>query len=122
MPSESMFQGLRTAGYTVPDIEKARDWYTEALGVQPYFDEPFYVGFNVAGFELALDPDGTVGEGVAAYWGVESIESEYERLLELGAEPHKPVQDVGDGIKVASVKDPFGNVFGIIFNPNFKIP
>jgi hypothetical protein len=42
-------------------------------------------------------------------------------LLELGATSHEPVQDVGEGIKVATVKDPFGNVLGIIENPHFKI-
>ena len=52
---ESRLQGLRTVVYGVPDLERAKDWYTEALGVKPYVDEPFYVGFNVGGYELALN-------------------------------------------------------------------
>ena len=51
------FLGLRTAIYPVTDLAKARSWYSAVLGVAPYFDEPFYVGFNVGGFELGLDPD-----------------------------------------------------------------
>ncbi len=51
-----MFLGLRTAIYHVDDIERARDWYSSILGFKPYFDEPFYVGFNVAGYELGLQP------------------------------------------------------------------
>lgn len=116
------YQGLRTAVYAAPDLNKAKEWYTKVLGVAPYFDEPFYVGFNVAGYEFALDPDGVVGEGVTTYWGVEDVEEEHARLMELGATPHKPIQEVGGGIKVAAVKDPFGNVFGIIYNPHFKLP
>jgi catechol 2,3-dioxygenase-like lactoylglutathione lyase family enzyme len=53
-----MFQGLRTAIYHVADIEKAKQWYSTILGIKPYFDEPFYIGFNVAGYELGLHPDG----------------------------------------------------------------
>lgn len=59
--------------------------------------------------------------GVIAYWGVENIESEYERLLSLEAIEHKAVQDVGDGIRVGTVLDPFGNIVGLIRNPEFKI-
>ena len=49
--------GLRTALYRVTDLDKAKEWYRAVLGIDPYFDEPFYVGFNVGGFELGLDPD-----------------------------------------------------------------
>ena len=47
-----MFEGLRTAAYPVPDLEAGKKWYTEALGVEPYFSEPFYVGFDIGGYEL----------------------------------------------------------------------
>ena len=119
-----MFQGLRTVIYHVSDLEKARAWYTNAIGIKPYFDQPFYVGFNVGGFELGLDPDMsgvTIGGGVVAYWGVRDIQASYQRLVELGAKEHNDVQEVGGGIRVATVTDPFGNVFGVIENPNFKI-
>ena len=120
-----MLLGLRTAIYHVDDIETAKNWYSSILGVDPYFDEPFYVGFNVGGYELGLQPDETdrsrKAEGVVAYWGVESAEASLRRLLELGATKHEDIQDVGGEIKVATVKDPFGNVFGIIEHPHFKL-
>jgi predicted enzyme related to lactoylglutathione lyase len=118
-----MFQGLRTVIYHVDDLERAKEWYAKALGVKPYFDQPFYVGFNIGGFELGLDPDMTgvtKGSNAIAYWGVKDAAAAYKRLLDLGAKKHREVQDVGSNIKVATVTDPFGNVFGIIENPHFK--
>ena len=118
-----MFKGLRTVIYHVDDINKAKEWYSTALGFPPYFDRPYYVGFNVGGFELGLDPDMkgiSRGNNCVAYWGVEKIEKAVEHLLKVGAAKNSDVMDVGEGIKVASVKDPFGNVFGIIENPHFK--
>ena len=97
----------------------------QSWGVAPYFDEPFYVGFNVGGYELGLHPGrddaSNKAEGVVTYWGVENIAESFNRLLELGATKHEEVQEVGGGIKVATVKDPFGNIFGIIENPHFKL-
>lgn len=120
-----MFQGLRTVGYQVSDLEQARGWYTKVLGIEPYFAEPFYVGFNVGGYELGLHPDpegGLVGLGGAvAYWGVPDIVTAHEKLIALGASELLPVRDVGGGIKVAVVKDPFGNALGIIENPHFQV-
>ena len=96
------------------------------LGIEPYFAEPFYVGFNVGGFELGLQPDAAEGldglGGSVAYWGVENAEAVYERLLGLGATTLSAVQEVGGGIKVAIVRDPFGNALGIIENPHFQLP
>ncbi len=123
---ENMFLGLRTAIYHVDDIEKGKAWYSEVLGIDPYFDQPFYVGFNVAGYELGLQPDESAApgraDGAVAYWGVEDAQAAFQRLIALGATAHEEVQDVGEGIKVATVKDPFGNLFGIIENPHFKLP
>ena len=115
-----MLLGLRTAIYPVADIEAAKAWYAKLLEIAPYFDQPFYVGFSVGGFELGLTPGGESGMGGAQpLWGVASIEDAYVRLLELGAVALDPIADVGEGIKVAAVRDPFGNRFGIIENPNF---
>jgi predicted enzyme related to lactoylglutathione lyase len=120
-----MFLGLRTAAYHVADTDKGKEQYSKVLGIEPYFDQPFYVGFNVAGYELGLQPADAAAadkaDGAVAYWGVENAETAFKRLIELGATAHEAVQDVGEGIKVAAVKDPFGNVFGIIENPNFKL-
>jgi lactoylglutathione lyase len=122
----NMFLGLRTVKYDVQDMAKAKEWYGKVFGVQPYFDEPaYYVGYNIGGYELGLVPEAKASTkrdaaGVA-YWGVEDIRASYKRLLDLGATSVSDVQDVGGGILVAEVRDPFGNVLGIIYNPHFKV-
>ena len=120
----SQFLGLRTVIYHAPDLAKTKDWYAKALGIEPYFDQPFYVGFNVGGYELGLDPDAssTPGgkNGVVAYWGVTNAEESLRRLVSLGATERSAVQDVGEGIRVATLFDPFDNILGIIENPHFK--
>lgn len=117
-----MILGLRTAIYPAPDLDAAKRWYTELLGQKPYFDEPFYVGFSVGGFELGLLPNAQPGTiGPQPLWGVANIESAHARLLELGTSALESVAEVGGGIKVAAVQDPFGNRFGIIENPNFNV-
>jgi predicted enzyme related to lactoylglutathione lyase len=120
-----MFLGLRTAAYQVKDLAKAKAWYTSVLDMQPYFDQPFYVGFKVGGFELGLvsDPKAASARQPAgiAYWGVEDAQSAYKRLIELGATDQESVHDVGDGIFIGAVHDPFGNTLGVIQNPNFTI-
>jgi catechol 2,3-dioxygenase-like lactoylglutathione lyase family enzyme len=117
-----MFLGLRTIVYPTPDLAKAKSWYSEVLGAPPYFDEAFYVGFSVGGFELGLIPDAEPAiSGAQAFWGVPDIEREFKRLLSLGASELEPVTEVGGGIKVAAVRDPFGNRLGIIDNPHFDL-
>lgn len=115
-----MILGLRTAIYPAPDLAAAKRWYSQLLDAKPYFDEPFYVGFQVGGFELGLLPDATPGTaGPQPFWGVASAERALARLVSLGAAVLEPVKDVGGNIKVAAVRDPFGNRFGIIENPHF---
>jgi predicted enzyme related to lactoylglutathione lyase len=117
-----MINGLRTVKYPVADLARAKSWFAEVFGVAPYFDQPFYVGFAIGGFELGLVPDGTPGvAGSVVYWGVDDIEAEVARIVALGASEHEPIQEVGDGIKVAELKDPFGNVLGLILNPHFDV-
>jgi lactoylglutathione lyase len=122
---KSPLLGLRTAIYHVGDIGQAKTWYTKAFMTDPYFDEPFYVGYSIAGYELGLQPgedsSKDKGENVVAYWGVNDIRSEYDRFLAAGATAHEPPQEVGGGIQVATVKDPWGNVIGLIYNPHFKL-
>jgi len=119
---ETNFLGLRTVVYAAPNLAHTKAWYAKALGVAPYFEEPFYVGFNVGGFELGLDPNAPIAEGsTVTYWGVAEIETSLNELIKLGATSHHPVQDVGDGIKTAAIKDPFGNVVGLIENPHFSM-
>ena len=124
-----MFLGLRTVVYYVGDMDRAKGWWSDLLGSKPYFDQPFYVGFNVGGYELGLHPADAenaekigAGAGSITYWGVHDIEAAYQRVTALGATPHQVIQDVGGGIQVAAVVDPFGNVVGLINNPHFALP
>ncbi|MGI4791790.1 MAG: VOC family protein [Janthinobacterium lividum] len=118
-----MLQGLRSQIYQVADLAAAKAWYTKLLGKPPYFDEPFYVGFDVGGFELGLqpsdNPDEAQAKDAATYWGVSDAEAAYAQLLALGAKDYQPVQDVGGGIKLGAVIDPQGSILGVIENPHF---
>ncbi len=116
-----MFLGLRTVIYPAPDLARSRVWFTDLLGHPPYFDEEYYVGFQVAGYELALDPHGDVESGPVTYWGVADADAALARLLEAGATADGGVRDVGDGIRVATVRKPGGAVLGIIEKPHFKL-
>jgi predicted enzyme related to lactoylglutathione lyase len=118
--------GLRTVIYHVPDLQRAKAWYAQAFGAQPYFDEPFYVGFNVGGYELGLDPDpkgvAPGAGGAVAYWGVPDLDAAVRHFTAAGASLETPIQDVGGDIRVATVADPFGNLVGLIENPHFRLP
>lgn len=117
-----MFLGLRTVIYPAPDLATSKAWFTTILGREPYFDQPFYVGFEVGGYELGLLPDADPADGVLTYWGVPDAEAALAALLAAGAAEHQAVTDVGDGIRTASVREPGGGVLGIIENPNVAVP
>ncbi|MBP6619649.1 MAG: VOC family protein [Leadbetterella sp.] len=118
--------GLRTTIYKVSDIEKAKKWYADFLGFDPYFDESFYVGFNVEGYELGLQPEegarsAEKADSVITYWGVENVADSFQSMKNLGAITHEEPTEVGGGIIVASLKDPWENIIGLIFNPHFSL-
>ena len=116
-----MFLGLRTVIYPMSDLDAGKAWYTKLLGGEPYFDEPFYVGFDVGGYELGLVPkgdDGSDGEPVT-YWGVPDADVALAALIDAGATLQHEVTDVGESIRVATVREPNGNLFGVIENPHF---
>jgi predicted enzyme related to lactoylglutathione lyase len=121
-----MVQGLGTVIYHVTDLDRAKAWYANAFGQQPYFDEPFYVGFNIGGYELGLNPDHSAARpgpgGSVAYWRVADIARVVEHFQSVGGLLRAPVQDVGGGIRVAEIADPFGNMIGLIENPQFQLP
>lgn len=120
----SIIKGLRTVIYSVDDLSAAKDWYSEVFGIKPYFDESFYVGFNIGGYELGLHPtnkSNRENSGVIAYWGVEDVKATFELLIEKGAKSNEEPSDVGGGILTCSVMDPWNNPVGLIFNPHFKI-
>ena len=116
-----MFLGLRTVNYPAPDLAAAKAWYTELLGYGPYFDEPFYVGFEVGGYELGLNPDMDPAEGPRTYWGVADAAAALEAMVAAGATVHDPVTEVGEGIKLGTVRDPGGCLVGVIENPHFVV-
>src|SRR5256886_17498861 len=105
-----MILGLRTVIYHVPALERATAWYSSVFGVHPYSDEPFYVGFNVGGYELGLDPDTTRvrpgAGGAVAYWGVPDVDAAVRQFTRAGASLEAPVQNVGGDIRVATIADP----------------
>jgi len=121
-----MIAGLATVIYRVTDLDRAKAWYSSAFQQTPYFDQPFYVGFSIGGYELGLDPDPSGGKtgpgGSVAYWRVASIDSAVAHFVASGAAVVAAAQEVGEGIKVATVSDPFGNLIGLIENPHFALP
>lgn len=118
------FLGLRTHIVHVANLDAAKTWYSQIFGFGPYFDEPFYVGFDVAGYEFGLHPgapdDPNEASNVAIYWGVADVASAIQTMLDAGATLHEAPSEVGGGIIAGAVRDPWGNVFGAIFNPHFK--
>lgn len=115
-------QGLRTVIYPAPDLDAAKAWWTAMLGVAPYFDQPFYVGYSVAGYELGLLPDADSADGALVYWGVDDVAEAVRDAVAVGAVEHVPASDVGDGIVTAAVRTPQGTVLGLIHNPHFQLP
>lgn len=112
-----MFQKLRTVIYSTNDLQACKQWYAALTGVQPYFDEPFYVGFDINGFELGLDPNmegNTDGNHSVAYWAVDDIHAAIAKATSAGASVVSPVHNVGGTITTAILQDPFGNNIGLI--------
>lgn len=115
---------LRTTIYKIGDIEKTKKWYAIAFGTEPYWTKPEYVGFNIGGYELGLPPEENQTtektESVVNYWGVSEIEEVYKHFIESGVLEHERPQSVGGPLMVASVKDLWGNIIGLIYNLAFK--
>jgi predicted enzyme related to lactoylglutathione lyase len=112
-----MFKKLRTVIYHVNDLQAAKKWYAEVTGIQPYFDEPFYIGFDINGCELGLDPDMenvTTGNQTISYWAVDDVAKALNKLSALNSKIIQPKTNVGGAINVAIIADPFGNNIGLI--------
>jgi predicted enzyme related to lactoylglutathione lyase len=114
-----MTSAIETVIYPVKDLAQAKTLYGNLLGVAPYADEPYYVGFRVGNVELGLDPNGHRQgmTGPVGYWPVDDIKRALEQLLESGAEVQQAIRDVGGGKLIASVKDADGNVTGLMQSP-----
>ena len=127
-------RGFATISYWADDVPAAAAWYTELLGVEPYFRRngpdgvlayaEFRIGDNEAELGLvsrAFAPPGqpTAPGGAVTYWHVDDLEGTVARLLELGATEYEPVTARGEGFVTASVVDPFGNLLGVMYNPHY---
>ncbi len=108
-----MNQGVRTVIYPVKDIDRAKALFRELLGVEPYADAPYYVGFKVGDEDIGLDPNGHK-EGMTPYYHVDNIQESLKSLLDAGAQQIQEITDVGGGRLIASVKDENGNIIGLI--------
>jgi predicted enzyme related to lactoylglutathione lyase len=128
-----VLRGLTTITYVATDVAAAADWYTELLGVRPYFTRPdaaapAYVEFRIGDHQAELgivDARWTTGgqadrpSGTITYWAVDDPQAAYARLLSLGATPHEPPTERGQGFVTAAVVDPFGNVLGVMYNEHY---
>jgi predicted enzyme related to lactoylglutathione lyase len=128
-----MLRGLTTINYWADDLEAARDWYAEMLGVAPYFERsgpdgtPGYYEFRVGDYQHELGLINAAWNpapsdkpaGVAAYWAVDDVEAAFQRLLDLGATAHEAPRTWGEGFTTASVIDPFGNILGVMHNVHY---
>jgi len=114
-----MASGAKHIVYPVHDLAHAKVLYSTLLGVEPYADGPYYVGFRIGDQELGLDPNGHTGgqTGPIVYWRVEDIKASLQALVDAGAETQKPVTDVGGGLLIAWVKDADGNATGLRQEP-----
>lgn len=115
--------GLRSLIFAVPDLAKAKAFYAAFLERSPYFDEPFYVGFDADGFELGLKPDEdghrAGAGGATTYLQVHDVDEALARLVALGCTVVEPAADYGEGLRLGAVVDPFGNRLGVIRNLHF---
>ena len=114
-----MTSGLNTIIYPVKDLARTKKLYSQLLGVAPYADESYYVGFRVGNQEIGLDPHGhSKGmTGPVGYCEVDDIQESLRLLVDAGAEVHQPVSDVGGGKLIATVKDADGNITGLAQSP-----
>jgi predicted enzyme related to lactoylglutathione lyase len=114
------FRGLATVRYHADDLAAARAWYTEVLGVEPYFERPAYIEFRLGDHlqEFGISRTPSAPAGVVAYWHVNDVEATMARLHRLGATEHEPLRDYGD-FRAGAVLDPFGNILGVMHNPHY---
>ena len=128
-----MLRGLTTVSFWADDVVAARRWYSELLGIQPYFqrpdaEQPAYIEFRLGDYQHELGivdrsyapESATAGPGgVVTYWHVDDIAVALEKLIRLGAQAYQPITERGAGFVTASVLDPFGNILGIMYNPHY---
>lgn len=111
-----LFERLRTIVYPVTDLAEGKVWWSQLLARAPYFDEPYYVGFDVNGYEVGLVPS-TGDDGPTTYWRVPDADAAFTELLAAGAAAQEEPREVGGGIRSAAARDPSDNLVGVIHIP-----
>lgn len=128
MDKQQTLRGFATISYYAADHAAAKKWYTELLGIPPYYDKPGYAEFRIGdyGHELGIidsqyAPNGpaTQSGGSIMYWHVDDIQAMHQTLLGMGATAYEPITERGEGFVTASFVDPFGNLLGIMYNPHY---
>jgi predicted enzyme related to lactoylglutathione lyase len=114
-----MPEGVSTIVYPVKDLAQAKALYARWLGVEPYADTPYYVGFRVGDNEIGLDPNGHRKglTGPVPFLEVDDIKGTIAQLIDGGAQTVQDVQDVGGGKLIATLKDADANMVGLIQSP-----
>jgi len=108
-----MNQGVKTIIYPVKDLAQTKTLFRTLLGVEPYADQPYYVGFRVEGQEIGLDPNGHKS-GMTAYYHVNDIKQSLQALIDSGAQVQQQIKDVSGGRLIATVIDMTGNIIGLL--------
>ena len=108
-----MNQGIRTIIYPVKNMARAKTQFRTLLGVEPYADQPYYVGFKVGDQDIGLVPK-SPEEGMAAFYHVSDIKQSLQSLLDAGSQILREIKDVGGGRLVASVRDADDNIIGLV--------
>ncbi len=106
-----MARSIKLLVYPVKDIGKAKIFFSKFLGVEPYVESPFYIGYRVGDLEVGLDPNSKVGPII--YTDVADIKASLKEMTDLGAEIVQDIKDVANGLLIAQVKDTNGRVFGL---------
>ncbi len=108
-----MNKGIKTVIYPVKDIGKAKAMFGALLGVAPYADQPYYVGFKIGDQDIGLDPNGHTA-GMTAYYQVDDIKQSLQSLLDAGSQIVQEIKNVGGGRLIASARDADGNIIGLV--------
>ncbi len=129
MAQTQVLRGLATINFYAADHAAAKKWYSEFLGMEPYFNVPGYSEFRIGDFEHELGlidssfaPAGAANgaAGAIAYWHVDDLQATFDKLISMGATIYQPIIPRGNnGFVTASVVDPFGNLLGIMTNPHY---
>ncbi len=128
MTDTHTLRGLATVSFYAADVDAAKKWYTELLGIDPYFERPGYAEFRLGDYqhELGIIDSSYAPKGAAAspagaivYWHVDNVPVTIEKLIAMGAKENEALRERGGGFVTASVVDPFGNILGIMNNPHY---